>query len=45
MALGRTLKKCVKLILEPISSRWVYTARRPLIKGMKIKGGFLFLPR
>ncbi len=38
-------KKLIKTILSPISSRWVYTARRGPAKGMRIKGGFLFLPR
>ncbi|GIV05871.1 MAG: hypothetical protein KatS3mg016_1446 [Fimbriimonadales bacterium] len=39
------LKHALKQMLSPLSSRWVYTARSGLAKGMRIKGGFLFLPK
>lgn len=41
----RLIKAIVKSILKPFSERWVYTARSGLAKGMRVKGGFLFLPK
>lgn len=39
------VKSIIKTALRPISDRWVYTARSGLAKGMKLRGGFSFLPR
>lgn len=38
------IKRTIKRLLRPISSRWVYTARRGPAKGMRRRGGFDFLP-
>lgn len=43
--LQRVFKRVLKAVLKPLSERWVYTARSGLAKGMRIKGGFLFLPK
>lgn len=37
-------KSLIKRVLRPLSSRWIYTARRGLTKGMRRRGGFDFLP-
>lgn len=44
-ALKRIARRAIKAMLKPLSDRWVYTARSGLAKGMRIKGGFLFLPK
>lgn len=41
----RWLKAVLKSALKPLSDRWVYTARGGLAKGMRLKGGFQFLPK
>lgn len=44
-ALKRLAKHLAKSALKPLSDRWVYTMRGGLAKGMRLKGGFLFLPK
>lgn len=44
-ALRRLAKHLAKSALKPLSDRWVYTMRGGLAKGMRLKGGFLFLPK
>ncbi|MCX7963243.1 MAG: FkbM family methyltransferase [Candidatus Sumerlaea chitinivorans] len=39
-----SLKEVVKRLLRPYSDHWVYTARRGLAKGMRLKGGLQFVP-
>lgn len=39
-----SLKGLVKRVLRPYSDQWVYIARRGLAKGMRLKGGFQFVP-
>ncbi len=43
--LKRLVKRAIKWVLRPLSDRWVYTVRSGLVKGMKLRGGFAFLPR
>ena len=43
--LQQFLKGALKAVLKPLAERWVYIARSGLVKGMRIKGGFLFLPK
>lgn len=45
MKLTRSIKRFIKAVLSPLSNRWVYTARRGLARGMKVKGGYLFIPK
>ncbi len=44
MGIKSRLFRLVKRALRPLSDRWVYTARQGLVKGMRLRGGFLFLP-
>lgn len=44
-SLKRLTKAVVRTVLKPLSDRWVYTLRGGLAKGMRIRGGFLFLPK
>ncbi len=39
------MKKFLKRLIHPLSSRWVYTARTGPAAGMRVRGGFLFLPK
>lgn len=41
----RWLREVSKSALKPLSDRWVYTARSGLAKGMRLRGGFQFLPK
>lgn len=44
MAWREAARHLVRRVLRPISERWVYTARYGPAKGMRVKGGFSFLP-
>lgn len=40
----KQIKLIMKRVLRPVSSRWVYRARRGITKGLRRRGGFDFLP-
>jgi len=39
------MRRLIKGILRPLSDRWVYTVRSGPARGMRVRGGFLFLPK
>ena len=39
------MRRLIKHLLRPLSDRWVYTVRSGPARGMRVRGGFLFLPK
>lgn len=39
------MRNFLKRLIRPLSSRWVYTVRTGPAAGMRVRGGFLFLPK
>ncbi len=39
------MRRLIKHLLRPLSDRWVYIARSGPARGMRVRGGFLFLPK
>jgi FkbM family methyltransferase len=39
------MRRLIKHFMRPLSDRWVYTVRSGPARGMRVRGGFLFLPK